>query len=153
MKMMLKILKMIIKTTKKNTSHQNKSIIIKIVQQCQKIIKNYNFKRIDKSLNIILNLLFTAIIIKIPKNLIINKMMNSKPKTIIKITRHLYSKRNIFLETKNNAYKIKKDKSSKTLLILENKTSIVLKKSKIIKDQKPNKLRKLMKPKMNKKSI
>jgi hypothetical protein len=60
--------------------------------------------------------------------------MNSKPKTIIKITRHLYSKRNIFLETKNNAYKIKKDKSSKTLLILENKTSIVLKKSKIIKD-------------------
>lgn len=142
---MIKILKMIVKTTKKNTLHQNKSITIKILQQCQKIIKNYNFKRIDKSLNIILNLLFTAINIKISKNLIFNKLMNSKLQTTIKITKHRYSKRNIFSEMKNNLSKIKKDKSLKTLLILENLTSIVLKKSKIIKDQKPNKLRNLMK--------
>ena len=72
---------MMTNTTKKSTILQSSSISIKIVQGCQKVIKNHNWKKIDKDHNIILNLLFTAIPIKIYKNSIINKMINSEPKT------------------------------------------------------------------------
>lgn len=106
---MIKILKMIIKSIKKNTLRQSKSIII----------KNNNFKRIYRSCIIILNLLFTTINIKISKILILNKLMNSKLKATNKITNQRYPKRNIFSEKRNNVYKINKGKSSKTLQILE----------------------------------
>ena len=82
MKMMIRILKMITNTTKKSTLQRNKSILIKIALLYKKIIKKYNLKKTDKDLNIILNLLFTAIHIKISKNSIISKLMNSKPKII-----------------------------------------------------------------------
>jgi hypothetical protein len=72
---------MITNTTKKSTILQSSSISIKIVQGCLKVIKNHNWKKIDKDHNIIPNLLFTAIPIKIYKNSIINKMINSEPKT------------------------------------------------------------------------
>ena len=82
MKMMIMILKMITNTTKKSTLQRNSSILIKIALLYKKIIKKYNLKKTDKDLNIILNLLFTAIHIKISKNSIISKLMNSKPKII-----------------------------------------------------------------------
>ena len=82
MKMMIMILKMIANTTKKTTRLQKISILIKISQLPPKLIKNYNLKKIDKDLNIILNLLFTAILIKISKNWIKSKLMNYKAKTI-----------------------------------------------------------------------
>ena len=82
MKMMIMILKMIANTTKKTTRLQKISILIKIAQLPPKLIKNYNLKKIDKDLNIILNLLFTAILIKISKNWIKSKLMNYKAKTI-----------------------------------------------------------------------
>jgi len=106
---MIKILKMIIKSIKKNTLRQSKSIII----------KNNNFKRINKSCIIILNLLFTTINIKISKILILNKLMNSKLKATNKITNQRYPKRNIFSEKRNNVHKINKGKSSKTHPTLE----------------------------------
>jgi len=109
--MMIKISKMITNTTKKSTLLWNNSILIKIANSYKKIIKNYYLKKIDKSLKIILNLLFTAIPIKISKNSIIRKLMNSKPKIIISITKHHCLKRNIFLEMKSNVSIIKKDKS------------------------------------------
>jgi hypothetical protein len=71
---------MITNTTKKSTILQSSSISIKIVQGCLKVIKNHNWKKIDKDHNIIPNLLFTAIPIKIYKNSIIYKMINSEPK-------------------------------------------------------------------------
>ena len=80
--MMIMILKMIANTTKKTTRLQKISILIKIAQLPPKLIKNYNLKKIDKDLNIILNLLFTAILIKISKNWIKSKLMNYKAKTI-----------------------------------------------------------------------
>ena len=73
---------MITNTTKKSTLQRNSSILIKIALLYKKIIKKYNLKKTDKDLNIILNLLFTAIHIKISKNSIISKLMNSKPKII-----------------------------------------------------------------------
>lgn len=80
--MMIRILKMITNTTKKSTLQWNSNILIKIAMLYKKIIKKYNLKKTDKDLNIILNLLFTAIHIKISKNSIISKLMNSKPKII-----------------------------------------------------------------------
>ena len=82
MKMMIRILKMITNTTKKSTLQWNSNILIKIAMLYKKIIKKYNLKKTDKDLNIILNLLFTAIHVKISKNSIISKLMNSKPKII-----------------------------------------------------------------------
>lgn len=73
---------MITNTTKKSTLQWNSNILIKIAMLYKKIIKKYNLKKTDKDLNIILNLLFTAIHIKISKNSIISKLMNSKPKII-----------------------------------------------------------------------
>jgi hypothetical protein len=127
---MIKISKMIANTTKKSTLIWNNSNLIKIAYLRQKIIKYNKLKKIDKSLKIILNLLFTAIPIKISKNSIIRKLMNSKPKIIMSITKHHCLKKNIILEMKSKVSTIKKDKSYKILLRLENKSSILLRKSK-----------------------